>query len=284
MRVIRTLPRTEQPERTVRTVTTGVINPALFYQFMIGSRPLFDQSPVHGGVASTQPTQSGSPKAGFGKAGRAWQSTTTADILSFGPATGRVGGTQWTWIVLFEKTDATVRTARMGVFGTTDRASAHLPFSDGTTYWDFGGAAGANRLTVAGLLYPVNVPQCFVLSAGPSGMRIVQNGRVVASSGTAVSRTPSAVDIGWGEAAGSDLQRLYLFAGLDQDMPLAQAIAISRNPWQLLQAVSEPQFLFDIVAAGGVIKTRNGLAWASVKSVDGLAAASVKTINGLAAN
>jgi hypothetical protein len=42
---------------------------------------------------------------------------------------------------------------------------------------------------------------------------------------------------------------------------------------------------FDVpAAAAGLIKTRNGLAWASVKSVDGLAAASVKTINGLAAN
>jgi hypothetical protein len=39
-----------------------------------------------------------------------------------------------------------------------------------------------------------------------------------------------------------------------------------------------------LAAAAGLIKTRNGLAWASVKSVDGLAAASVKTINGVAAN
>jgi len=39
-----------------------------------------------------------------------------------------------------------------------------------------------------------------------------------------------------------------------------------------------------LAAAAGLIKTRNGLAWASVKSVDGLAAASIKTINGLAAN
>ena len=39
-----------------------------------------------------------------------------------------------------------------------------------------------------------------------------------------------------------------------------------------------------LAAAAGLIKTRNGLAWASVKTVDGLAAASVKTINGLAAN
>ena len=34
---------------------------------------------------------------------------------------------------------------------------------------------------------------------------------------------------------------------------------------------------------GGVIKTYNGLAWASVKTIDGLAVASVKTINGAAA-
>jgi hypothetical protein len=37
-------------------------------------------------------------------------------------------------------------------------------------------------------------------------------------------------------------------------------------------------------AAGGLIKTRNGLAWASVKTINGLANASIKTVNGLQAN
>lgn len=38
-----------------------------------------------------------------------------------------------------------------------------------------------------------------------------------------------------------------------------------------------------VAAAAGVIKTYNGLAWASVKTIDGVAVASVKTINGAAA-
>ena len=53
--------------------------------------------------------------------------------------------------------------------------------------------------------------------------------------------------------------------------------------YELWYPLRSPRWI-SFPAAAGLIKTRNGLAWASVKTVDGLAAASVKTINGLAAN
>lgn len=40
-------------------------------------------------------------------------------------------------------------------------------------------------------------------------------------------------------------------------------------------------YMFPAAAGGGLIKTVNGLAIASVKTVNGLAIASVKTVNGL---
>lgn len=42
------------------------------------------------------------------------------------------------------------------------------------------------------------------------------------------------------------------------------------------------QFLFPTAAGGGVIKTINGLAIASVKTINGVAIASIKTYNGAA--
>ena len=64
-----------------------------------------------------------------------------------------------------------------------------LPFGDGSIYWDFGGWAGANRLSVGGLSFAITNIDRWVFTAGPKGSAIYQNGKKVASQGTAITRT-----------------------------------------------------------------------------------------------
>ena len=104
------------------------------------------------------------------------------------------------FIPLTGVTIAVVRRFYLGgqgnIFGCTTVASTErtltlCPFNDGTVYWDFGGAGGANRLAVAGLSFPIPPGQAdrWVFTAGNTGMAMWRNGVKVGSQSTAVTRT-----------------------------------------------------------------------------------------------
>lgn len=82
----------------------------------------------------------------------------------------------------YRKIGAAAATAGFGLDATAAaalRAGTHLPFSDGTLYWDFGGnTAGTSRLTAASLTYGDDF---WVFNSGPRGMEIWQNGILRAS-------------------------------------------------------------------------------------------------------
>jgi hypothetical protein len=94
--------------------------------------------------------------------------------------------------IIRRKTDTTARQSTL--FGVEDfslsnsvRCGAHVPYSDGTVYWDYGGASGSNRLTVASLTFTTNVEK-WIFTAGPQGSTIWRDGLKLASQSTAITR------------------------------------------------------------------------------------------------
>ena len=151
---------------------------------------------------------------------------------------------------LMQKTDATNRTSSLfgGAFVSTTILNIHGPYSDGTTYWDFGGNTGNNRVSVGGLNY--SRPTALVFSAGAGGSRIVQDGIVRASNAAAISRTvhnSNPTTIGRAGIASGDLNKFYLIAWWSRDLTAAECIAVSSDPWGLFA----PRTIWVPVSAGG---------------------------------
>lgn len=97
-------------------------------------------------------------------------------------------------VVAQKKLDTTNRgSAPFGTFsGPGSRCSAHMPFSDGNVYWDFGGTGGANRLSVSTAGLDLRQDNIWVFTAGSHGSEIWFNGHRLASQTTAITR---AVDV-----------------------------------------------------------------------------------------
>jgi len=96
--------------------------------------------------------------------------------------------------IVRRKTDTVNRASSLFGVGTSiagERCGAHVPYSDGTVYWDFGGTGAGNRISVSGLSFSTTHPERWIFSAGPKGSAIWQNGVKVASSTTPISRSAS---------------------------------------------------------------------------------------------
>ena len=87
--------------------------------------------------------------------------------------------------------DGAAQASTAFAFGTyndaTYRFSAHLTWSDGNIYFDFGGTFAPNRVVATAQTID-STPTAIVLTAGPGGMRIFRDGRLIASSSTAPTR------------------------------------------------------------------------------------------------
>jgi hypothetical protein len=146
-----------------------------------------------------------------------------------------------TVLVRRRKTDTTLRaSALFGLSGGTDRLGAHVPYSDGTVYWDFYDFNGANRLTWGG--YPVSTaPETWAFVAGPSGSAIYFNGQVKASQGSAVTvrANPGSVlfEVNSGQGlvgTNGDLQEINQLLILDAEWSAAQVAEWHFNPYAFL--------------------------------------------------
>jgi len=106
--------------------------------------------------------------------------------------------------IIKRKFDTTARASTLfGVEGTAgigpeSRCGAHVPYSDGTVYWDYGGSGAPNRLTYGGYTITTNVEK-WVFTAGPQGSAIWKDGIKLASQSTALFRvvtTPGVFNVG----------------------------------------------------------------------------------------
>lgn len=152
--------------------------------------------------------------------------------------------------ILLRKDDATNRSS--AAFGTefsvgTGRLGAHLPFSDGTVYWDFGGSTDSSaggRTSVSSLTFGNTDIWTFTAdSAGP--MAIYQNGIVRASNTnhgmSRTNATTTSFNIANGQAGsistnGNDIATTGFLMMWDRVLPPSQIAEHVATPYALLRS------------------------------------------------
>jgi hypothetical protein len=139
-------------------------------------------------------------------------------------------------------TDTTLRAS--ATFGVDDPASAfghrcgaHVPFSDGNVYWDFGGVTGANRISFANA--KSLLPESWAFRAGSLGSSIWLNGQKKASQGTAITRTSTSslafyVNGGNNTTIVGDFQEFFFFAVYKTELPDAAIQQWMADPFCML--------------------------------------------------
>ena len=193
--------------------------------------------------------------------------------------------------LLYRKRDNTNREAV--AFGTSlgndaTRFLAHLPYSDGVVYFDYGGiSVGSTRLSVAGLTFGNDV---WSFNNSPTGLQIWQNGILRASNNNAArTRTNTAgLNIGGvGINAYTDAANTAVFLVHNRALTAAEIISLSRNPWQIFKSTSPvfyslpsspttiDGFVGQAVAAGSAFALNQSIAFGVGGAVAAGSAASV---------
>lgn len=158
-------------------------------------------------------------------------------------------------------------------FGTynhaTYRFSAHLTWSDGNVYFDFGGTFAPNRLVATSQAID-STPAAFVLTAGPSGMRIFRDGRLIASSSTAPTRgNPTECFFGLGldpTSGATPMSQVdtgatyYAQAFWPEQISDRIAEQLSADPWGLFKA-SPRRLYFDVPAGSDEVQADTAIRW-----------------------
>lgn len=134
---------------------------------------------------------------------------------------------QATVLFIRRKTDTTLRAAKHwgnNVSTLANRCGLHAPFSDGNLYFDFGGASGNNRVTVAGESW-TTAADYLAVTAGVSGLKVYRNGKLIGTNGgNIVTRSRTAGEdmvINSGEGSAGDLQDVFFFAVANVEWPAA---------------------------------------------------------------
>jgi len=159
------------------------------------------------------------------------------DDIDFLPS-AEVPTTAATILLHQRKTDTTNRNS--GAFGidTFDvpqaTCGAHVPYGNGTVYWDFGGfTGGSSRLSVPGLTFGDDV---WVFVVGSRGMEIWQNGTLVGSHGNSVTRTVGSANWGLGhhDVRGNDLVEYSFLALWQRELSHSEIRLASNNPFGMI--------------------------------------------------
>ncbi len=185
----------------------------------------------------------GFPVASYGRLGPMFPMTTAQWIKL--ASMDQFPTAQITVCLIHRKTDSTIRNsahvASSEVYNSASKISIHLPYSDGTSYWDFGGNAGAHRSSFAYSDRDTNYHR-WALTAGPHGSAIWCDGVLRASNASANSRTASSagqsfyLNIGASETSGDNLEYAYL-AVFDEEWSPEKIRAWSASPWgELLES------------------------------------------------
>lgn len=146
-----------------------------------------------------------------------------------------------TVVIGSRKTDTTNRAScafQVDSSTSTTRLSAHLPYSDGTVYFDFGGFSnGSSRVTASGLTFGSDL---WVFTTGPRGMEIWQNGILRASNSANPTRATTTANwlLGTGALGGADLAE-YDYLGLwNRQLSPTEIKQISSNPYSIFRKPS----------------------------------------------
>ena len=180
-----------------------------------------------------------------------------AEEISFGLADAiPLPTTEVTVLIYQEKLDSTNR--QTGAFGlavssTDDRLGAHLPWNDGTVYWDFG-TTTSGRLSASGLTFGRNV---WILNGGPRGMEIWQDGILRNSKAEVPPTRANTSDnfvVGNHTTYRNDGVEVFCFCLWSRQLSQAQCRRLSFDPFGMFRVDIEHEFGF--VAAANNIDTR----------------------------
>lgn len=147
-----------------------------------------------------------------GKRGNVIAHTDTAHRVNFGESSFMPTG-PCTVILGLKKRDATLRASgAFGVGTTGSRLGAHVPYSDGIVYWQYGGdIGGLSMVTASGLTFGDDI---WAFTTGARGMEIWQNGILRASNTANPTRAATTETFALGQNTqldASDLVDYYLF-------------------------------------------------------------------------
>ena len=202
------------------------------------------------------------PTYGFNPAGLCDRAVPAASYLAIGTEGTHITLPTASMTVAFirRKTDTTLRAS--SVFGA-NALNLHAPYSDGTTYWDFGGGGSPNRLTWSGYSVSMAV-EYWTVVGGSRGSAIYLNGAQKASQGTALSRAAGTIECRLNNnSAGvlGDAQDFNFFLLLDTEWTAGQVMMWFAEPYAFLRPRLAIRYWFDmnIIAAaapeGGVLSS-----------------------------
>lgn len=155
----------------------------------------------------------------------------------------------------YEKRDSTLRdSAAFGVSTATNnqRCGAHVPFTDGTVYFDWGGISENNtRESVAGLT--TSGRHIWVFTSGPRGMEIWQDGILRTSNAANPTRVnaASAFQLGIHFSAASDFANYGWFYTNRRQLTSMECQRLSFEPYSFLLRQSPRVSYFPPAAAAG---------------------------------
>ena len=156
-----------------------------------------------------------------------------------------------TVMVRYRKLDSVNRVSsafgRRGAPSLTTRLGCLLPYSDGTIYWDYGGAtAGTTRLVAAGLTGFTQWSN-WAFTVGTRGMEIWRDGLLVASNAANPTRVNDGSPWGLGQndspSGASDVTETSLVYLFNRQMSATEIRNLNANPWQLLTQSSARSIL-----------------------------------------
>ena len=172
--------------------------------------------------------------------------TTAGNYVDLIPAGSVLPTGPCTVMVRYRKLDSVNRVSsalgRRGAPSLTTRLGCLLPYSDGTIYWDYGGAtAGVTRLSVAGLTGFTQWSN-WAFTVGTRGMEIWRDGLLVASNAANPTRVNDGSPWGLGQndstGGTTDIAETALVYLFNRQLSAAEIRQLNTNPWQLLSQSS----------------------------------------------
>ncbi len=175
--------------------------------------------------------------------------TDTVLGLPTGPSTILLG---------WHKRDASNRaSAAFGVDDTTNRIGVHLPYSDGTVYFDYGGASeGSTRLSIGGLTFGDDF---WAFTTGPRGMEIWQNSLLRATNSANPTRSnvasPFYLGLGQGMLSADNADAWY-FAIYTRQLRVEEIQSVTAQPFQMFAPPVWRRYFIPAAAAVTTVERR----------------------------